>query len=127
MKRLLLLLLVSALWATPPTIRRSDLTPLRGVDFDPMLVPDVEEDVFSKSVYLTEITLTNVTAGAVVVTVKDKQGTPRNVLGPLTIAANTTYVIRFDARNCPGGVRWSADTASAVVGYMRGLQSGSPQ
>lgn len=122
-RRLLSLFVLSALLiGAPPTIKNADLSNRRPYDFVPMLVPNSSEVTFTRDVFLQEITLTNITDSAVIVSVLDRQSTPRAVLHEISIAADTTYVIRFEARYCQNGVTWVAGTASAVIGYMRGLQ-----
>jgi hypothetical protein len=86
----------------------------------PNLIPAVAENLWSMDVWLEEITLTNVTDVAQTVTISDRQSTPRSVLSQVQVDARTTYVIRFAARYCPGGVSWVAPDASSIVGYIRG-------
>lgn len=90
----------------------------------PGLIPATLTTVYTGNIWLSEITLTNTSAGSVTVTVQDGQTTPREVLSAVSIAAHTTYVIQFSARYCPGGVSWSASSATAIVGYLRGKKLG---
>lgn len=94
-----------------------------GVEVVPALLPAELGEVFAGDIWLEEITLTNTTDATVTVTVQDKQTVPRAVLSQVPIGARTTYVVRFGARYCPGGVSWVASAADSIVGYMRGRRS----
>jgi len=123
----LLLLAFGWLHSATITAPNFEMTPanLNIQETTPGLIPATLADVYTKNIWLSEITLTNKSAGTVTVTVQDKQTTPREVLAAVSVAANTTYVIRFDARYCPGGVSWSASSGTAIVGYLRGKRLGS--
>lgn len=109
------------LQAASPTIRLSETKQLKEYDFVPQAVgTGSAEVVFDRDVYVSFIQLTNTTGGALTVTVADRQGTPVHLLSAVSIAANTTFVIKMDPRWCPGGVTWLA-SGSGVTGYMRGL------
>ena len=90
----------------------------------PSLIPAVAADVVTGDIWLEEITLANKSGSTVTVTMVDKQGTPREILPAVTIAANTVYVIGFKARYSPGGVNWVATSGTAVVGTVRGKRLG---
>ena len=102
------------------TLKNAYMYHLRPRHFDPKYIPSSLEEVFGSEVYLHEITLTNSTTSAVLVTIQDKQATPLPVLKDVSVPAKGVYVVRFEGRYCPGGLSWQADQASAVVGYIRG-------
>ncbi len=89
----------------------------------PAYVPAVATDVTTSDCFVEEITLSNVSATAVRVTIQDRQGTPIPLIKDLELDGSTSSkaiaVLRFDGRYCPGGVNWSASAANAVVGYLR--------
>jgi hypothetical protein len=123
------LLMVGLGWLYAATVTAPQFESMPGnvniQETTPGLIPAVDTDVYAKNIWLSEITLTNTSAGAVTVTVQDKQATPRAVLSAVSVAAHTTYVIQFSARYCPNGVSWSASSGTAVVGYLRGKRLGS--
>ena len=96
-------------------------TTLGQWEVGPMLVPNVATDIYSKDAHIFEIHLVNETAGAVTVTINDKQSAPRAVV-PTTVAvqANSDLVWEFTGRFCPGGLSWVASAASSITGYVRG-------
>lgn len=86
----------------------------------PAFIPATATDVHLSSFHITEITLSNVTAAPVTVTITDKQSTPVALYSAVSVPANSVVAQRFEGRWMPGGVTWSAGSASAVVGSMRG-------
>jgi DNA-binding protein len=122
----ILLLAFGWLHSATITAPNFEVTPanLNIQETTPALIPAVDTTVYAKNIWLSEITLTNISAGTVTVTVQDKQTTPREVLSAVSIAAHTTYVIQFGSRYCPNGVSWSASSGTAVVGYLRGKRLG---
>lgn len=121
MKKLLILFVaVACTLAATVTISRIYTSPTGPLTcIVPMAVPtSAMTDVVTSDVRLAEITLTNTTAGALTVTVQDKQGSPLAFLSAVSIAANTTYVVETPGlRYMPGGVSWQASGAG-IVGYM---------
>jgi hypothetical protein len=105
-----------------PTLKTAKYTQLKEYDFDPALIPSAEEDVVAtgatSGVYVDLITIANPTASSVDVAILDKQSVPKAILD-VTVAANTTYVIKLYGYWAPGGVSWSASTNNVLVGYMR--------
>lgn len=123
MKKVLAAVLLTAiisLLGAAPTLKKAKFTQLDEWDFAPALIPSSAEDVVTQTsgVYIDVITIVNPTASAVILTVTDKQGTPRKILD-VSIAANTTYVIKMWGYWAPGGVSWSAGTNNVLIGYMR--------
>jgi len=84
----------------------------------PVAVPTSPADVTTSDARIVEVTLTNTTAGALTVTITDKQASPLAFLSAVSIAANSTYVIETPGlRYMPGGISWSA-SGSGIVGYV---------
>lgn len=80
----------------------------------PELIPAVDSAVFTSTVTLSQITLTNETASDVTCTIKTKQSTPRTLFGG-TVTANTLYVMSYPAGyQSPGGLSWYCSTGTAV-------------
>lgn len=82
----------------------------------------------SGDIWLDSATFTNVSASNCLVQVYDQQGTPVRILYALipaydgsTPAANN-YVITWNARWAPGGIKWSACDAVSIIGYIRGMK-----
>lgn len=90
------------------------------VETDPAPIPATLTAIFTSTIYVEEITLTNKTAAQVTVTIQDRQTMAREFMKDVPIAANTLYVVRLNGRKFPGGLSWSASSANAVVGYVQG-------
>ncbi len=116
----LALVIMSSLMAAP-TLKKAQTQQLTPWDFAPALIPSSAEDVVTGDVYIDSITIINPTASAVTLEILDKQNTPREILD-VTIAANTTYVIKMWTYYSPGGIRWSAGTNNVLVGHIRMLR-----
>lgn len=113
----LVILCTSVAIAAPPTETSSKFG--RVEETTPELVPATDTDVWTRTVYLEEVTLSNITASAITCTILDKQSTPRALFKDVSIAANSTVGARFSARYMPSGVSWSCSSATGIVGYMR--------
>lgn len=93
--------------------------PLRRVMSQITLIPNSDTAVTSKDAVLYSIHVANVTAGAVTLTVKDKQATPRRLLASYSIPANSFVHIDFtEGVPMSGGVNWQAGSANALEGYL---------
>jgi hypothetical protein len=74
------------------------------VQIKPVAVPTILTIVAPLDAYLKTVTVSNPTAGAITFTLADRQASPVSVVGAVSIAANTTYVIVFPAGYwCPSG------------------------
>ena len=115
-----LLLTITLSLMAAPTLKKAKFTQLDEWDFAPALVPSSAEDVVvqSSGVYIDTIVVVNPSASAVTITITDKQGTPREIID-VSVAANTTYVIKMWGYWSPGGISWSAGTNNVLVGYIR--------
>lgn len=115
-----LLLITTLSLVAAPTLKKAKFTQLDEWDFAPALIPSAGEDVVTQSsgVYIDTIVVVNPTASAVTLTISDKQGTPREIID-VSIAANTTYVIKMWGYWAPGGVSWTAGTNNVLIGYIR--------
>lgn len=85
----------------------------------PQFIPNALTELTPADCHVTEIALSNTTAGAATVTVQDQQVTPTAILAAVSIPANTTYEISFRGRWCPGGLSWSCSADSTVIGAVR--------
>lgn len=90
----------------------------------PAPMPSSTADVIVGNFWVTEITLANKSMSSDTCSVLDKQGTPREIVPAVPIAANTVYVIDFQARSAPGGVAWFCTTGTGVIGTLRGKRLG---
>lgn len=86
-------------------------------------VPAVAADVTTTDTVIYQISITNTTAGALTLTIKDKAGTPSELFEAVSIAANTTYVAAFPfGEHMVGGVNWVASGVglkARIFGYYR--------
>lgn len=90
-------------------------------DCAPVLVPNSAQVVFPADVDLVFLTLSNITGGAVTVTIKDQQGSPVAFMDTVSIAANSVQIFSMPrGRYFPGGMTWVAGSSNAIVGYARG-------
>ena len=88
---------------------------------DPVLVPTSLTALTSKETWVDMITISNETGTAATITIQDGNG--RAFLKNVSIAANTTEVIRIaGGRKFPGGLSWQAGTLNALTGFLRGLK-----
>lgn len=79
-------------------------------------VPAVATDLTTIDTWLFQITVANTTGGALTFTVIDKQTSPVTLLAAVSIAANTTYIIRWpEPVFMSGGVNWSASGAGLTA------------
>jgi hypothetical protein len=75
-------------------------------------VPSVAADLAASDTRLYQISVCNTTGGALTLTLKDKQITPRNILTAVSIAANTSYIVVWpEGLFCSGGLNWVASGA----------------
>jgi hypothetical protein len=82
-------------------------------EITPQQVPTSATDMCSQDVHITEIVLTNNTAGAITVSFADKQGTPVPLL-PDAVSVPSYTVIAFEFPRgalMVGGITWSASGA----------------
>lgn len=96
----------------------------RDVDTTPALVPATPTDVFTHTVYVEEITLTNTSTSDVICTIQDRQSTPRVLYSDLVFGKGSGkashYAMRYNGRRMPNGITWSCSDGAAVVGYIQG-------
>lgn len=85
-------------------------------------IPAVATDLILKDCYIFQIVLCNKTAGAVTVTIIDKQTSAKTLLAAVSIAANTTYVAGFpEGILMKGGVNWVASAGSSIDAEVLGF------
>ncbi len=99
--------------------------PLKEITAGLQTVPNVATDLTTTDSVIFQITLANITAGAVTFTVKDKAGSPKSLLEAVSIAANTSYVIAFpEGVWMTGGITWSASAANSLNAEIYGTYKG---
>jgi hypothetical protein len=81
--------------------------------------PATATALFSFTVYVEEITLTNKTDSNVTCSILDRQSTPRELFTGV-VNAGSVYVMPFKGRKMPGGITWSCTNGTAVIGYVYG-------
>jgi hypothetical protein len=95
-----------------------------SVDIDPTLIPATPTAVWTFTVFVDEVTLTNESTSDVVCSILDRQASPRTLfsdtVGGKGTGKSSHYVMKYNGRKMPGGVTWSCSTGGAVSGYMQG-------
>jgi hypothetical protein len=117
MKRLLVGLLLCVAAVAQVVVIEAPCEQLRSYAVTPIKVPATVADVFTSTVFVEEIVLTNPTDTARLVTISDKQSTAQEIL-VVSVPAYGVVHQRFGCRYAPSGVTWVA-AAATVVGYMR--------
>lgn len=125
----LLLCCVSAICQQNKAVCNANTTPLCDlglptgtVQIKPQAVPTSTTTITAFDAYLKTITVSNPTAGAITFTLSDKQASPIAILGAVSIAANTTYVIVWpELYWCPGGFTVTS-SGSGLTFYGKWLQ-----
>lgn len=85
-------------------------------------IPGSATDLTTSNTVIFQIVLVNKTAGAITVTILDKQGTPKTLFGAISIPANTTLTQSFgEGVLMLGGVRWSASAGSSIDADVFGM------
>ena len=115
----LLLLIVTSATAECPS-----RTQFQGVITDGLrAVPAVAADISTKDVLLYQLTIVNPTAGAITITIVDKQSSAKTLLGATSIAANTTYIVSWPCGvKLKSGMNWVASGAglhSEIYGFYK--------
>ena len=86
-------------------------------------VPTVAADVFTSTGQLFQLSVTNGTAGALTITILDRQGTPRGALRATTIPANSTSVFTWpEGLTLSDGMNWVASGVgleASMVAYYK--------
>lgn len=84
-------------------------------------VPTSATDLTTTDTWINQIILVNTTAGALTVTINDKQGSPLALVPTVSLAANTLYITVFPfAVKMTSGISWSASGAginAEIFGY----------
>ena len=127
MKRLiaLLFLVVSALVAQTPIGYPNSYQDTWEVGLTTL--PSTSTVVFSNTVHLDALYLANRTGSAVTVTITDGStnctgSTACQLFPAVSVAANQTYIADLKGVVANGGVKWSASSANAIDGWMKGKQ-----
>lgn len=117
MKQIIIALLFASVLAADVTVVEAPCGQLRERVVTPKKIPATVENVFTATVFIDEIVLTNPTATSQLVTISDKQTSPQEIL-VVTVPAYGVVHSKFNCRYAPSGVTWVA-AAATVVGYMR--------
>lgn len=77
-----------------------------------------------KTVFIEQVVLANISSSSVTVTITDGStncnGGPCTLFPPATIQSNQVYTIPLNGVPANGGIVWSASSANAVHGSIRG-------
>lgn len=96
----------------------------REFDLDGVFIPSTPTTVIDQTIWVTGITLVNVTENDVQCSVADRQGTPIPLV-PNTasgaIGAGSIYPIVLPKTKMTAGIRWSCATPNAVTGRISGF------
>jgi len=89
-------------------------------------IPTSAADLAAKSTYLYQLSLTNTTAGALTITINDKQSTPVALFNAVSLAANSLTIVSWPMGVLmKGGINWVASgagiKAEVVAGYSPGV------
>ena len=85
------------------------------------LVPNAAADVTAKTAFVYQITVSNVTAGAVTFTVVDKATSAKTLIPTVSLPANSLTVIVFPKGvQMTGGINWVAGTINALHAEIEG-------
>lgn len=85
-------------------------------------VPTSLTPVTSVDSEVSEITVTNTTAGSLTLTVQDQQGTPIKLLNAINVDTNVPIILPYDPPALmSGGIKWIASGAG-LTGTIRGRQ-----
>jgi hypothetical protein len=124
MKKRFILTMAAVLLCAAAVSAQADRYTSRDVDVDPALIPATPTAVWTFTVYVEEMTLTNASTNDVTCTIQDRQSTPRvlfsDTIGGKGTGKSSHYVMRYNGRKMPGGVTWSCTDGAAVVGYIQG-------
>lgn len=93
-------------------------SPAGDAQIKPQAVPTSTTVVTTSDAYLKGFTVNNPTAGAITFTLADRQGSPLQAVGPVSIAAGTTYIIVWPEGRpywAPGGFTILAGGAGLVI------------
>lgn len=91
-----------------------------AVDINPVPIPSVPTTVFSSTIYLQEMTLTNINTVDIFCSITDKQTPPRALYS--NVVSPGILVFAFKGRKMPGGVIWSCSDSTSINGYMQGIK-----
>ncbi len=88
-----------------------------------VVVPNSATDLTTKTSWVEQIVVANTTGTAATLLVKDKQGTPLQLIPTVSVAANSVLVYTFPRPvKMLGGINWQAGTASALNAEVKGYR-----
>ena len=86
-------------------------------------VPTGATDLTTTDTRIYQISVANTTAGALTITIKDRQSSAKNVCTAVSIAANTTYILAWqEGLFLDDGLNWIASGAgleASVTAWYR--------
>lgn len=86
------------------------------------VVPDSATALTTTDTDLYQLSLGNTTGSACTFTLADRATSAKTIMGAVSIAANTTYVIAWpEGMFMSNGVTWSSGTASCLTAGVKGL------
>lgn len=95
---------------------------LQATTTNPAYIPNSTSVVTTRDATLKKLILSNVTAGAITVTISDRStrcnSAACQIWPAVSIAANTVYVVDLGNSGvyCESGFSWSASGANSVIG-----------
>lgn len=93
-----------------------------AIDTHPAYIPNTATVVTSHDALIYRLTLSNVTAGAVTVTISDRSANCNSaacqIWSAVSIAANTVYTVEFGGIFMESGFTWTASAANSVIGRV---------
>lgn len=79
-------------------------------------VPKIAADLTTTTSWIWQLTFVNTTAGALTVTVADKNTVPLDLLDTVSLAANTTTIYSFpESVKMIGGINWVASDDGIIA------------
>lgn len=89
---------------------------LQAVPSSPTALTTTDTEIY-------QISIGNTTAGACTFTLADRATSAKTIMGSVSIAANTTYVIAFpEGLFMSNGITWSSDTGSCLTAGIKALR-----
>lgn len=87
------------------------------------VVPDSATDVTDSRSFITQISVANVTGGAVTFLVQDKASSAKTLVPTISIPANTVIIMHWpDGVLMTGGISWTAGAADSLHAEVFGFQ-----
>lgn len=130
--RQLFLLLALAGGGYAQTLTQQPISLSRAFETGMVAVPHAAlTDLSTATLWVDQIIVANTTAGALTITIQDKQSTPRALFTTVSIAANSTYVVNLVTSDRDGGLKFTSGiswraSGAGLVGSVRGKKQATP-